>query len=82
MIAGLKNLASKALPEKRLYLKSDTGTRFIRISTAAQVKVMLATTAVVGWSIVSTSVLLMDSLGSGNSAEQSLAKTEMYSSRL
>lgn len=72
----------KTFPEQRLFLKSDEGTRFLRLSTQSQLGLMTGGALVLGWTIFSTSVLLMDSLGSGTAREQSLREQAVYGQRL
>lgn len=72
----------KTFPEQRLFLKSDDGTRFLRLSTATQVSILTGGAIVLGWSIFSTSVMLMDSLGSGTAREQAMREHAVYGERL
>ena len=69
-------------PEQRLFLKSDSTTRFIRLRPVTQ-----AITAVVGvlalcWTIFATAILLMDFINSGSSREQVQRQTALYEERL
>ncbi|MCA0274345.1 MAG: DUF5930 domain-containing protein [Proteobacteria bacterium] len=70
------------LPEQRLFLRSDTETRFIRLRPMTQAIVLAGTSLVLAWSIVATAVLLMDSIGSGGAREQSQRELATYESRL
>ena len=74
--------ARKTFPEQRLFLKSDEGTRFLRLSTQVQIGVLATGAVVLGWTIFSTSVLLMDSLSSGTAREQALREQAVYGERL
>ena len=56
-------------PERRLFLKSDTDTRFIRLKSGTQVLAFAGSAAIIAWAIVATAILLMDSIGSGNFRE-------------
>ncbi|MDX1781718.1 MAG: DUF5930 domain-containing protein [Thalassovita sp.] len=69
-------------PERRLFLKSDNETRFIRLRPSTQLFAFAGSTLVVAWAIVATSVLLMDSIGSGNFREQAKRDQRTYESRL
>ena len=69
-------------PERRLFLKSDSETRFIRLRPSTQLFAFAGSTLVVAWAIVATSVLLMDSIGSGNFREQAKRDQRTYESRL
>lgn len=72
----------RKLPERRVFLKSDIDTRFIRLSSESQLLTLVVVGAVVSWSIVATAVVLMDSIGSGNFREQAKRDQSVYRSRL
>ncbi|MGL4279841.1 MAG: DUF5930 domain-containing protein [Albidovulum sp.] len=72
----------RRLPEQRLFLRSDTETRFIRLKPTTQAIALAGTSIVLAWSIVATAVLLMDSIGSGGAREQSRRELATYESRL
>lgn len=72
----------KRFPEKRLFLRSDTETRFIRLKPETQLLVMAGGGLVVGWSIIATAILLMDSIGAGNFRAQAQRDQATYEDRL
>tara|TARA_R110002110_G_scaffold47276_1_gene142154 strand:+ start:11913 stop:13229 length:1317 start_codon:yes stop_codon:yes gene_type:complete len=69
-------------PERRVFLKSDSDTRFIRLRPVTQLFVFSAASLFVAWSIVATAVILMDSIGSGNFREQAKRDQRTYQARL
>ncbi|MCA0871967.1 DUF5930 domain-containing protein [Seohaeicola saemankumensis] len=69
-------------PERRVFLKSDNDTRFIRLRPITQVIAYAGASAVVAWAIIATAVLLMDSIGSGNFREQAKRDQRVYQERL
>ncbi len=69
-------------PERRLFLKSDTDTRFIRLRPATQLFTYIGAAAVLAWAIVATAILLMDSIGSGNFRELAKRDQITYQQRL
>jgi murein DD-endopeptidase MepM/ murein hydrolase activator NlpD len=69
-------------PERRLFLKSDTDTRFIRLRPGTQLFAFAGASLVVAWAIVATAILLMDSIGSGNFREQAKRDQNTYQERL
>jgi murein DD-endopeptidase MepM/ murein hydrolase activator NlpD len=69
-------------PERRLFLKSDTDTRFIRLRPETQLLAYAGTTLVVAWAIVATAIVLMDSIGAGNFREQAKRDQQTYRERL
>ena len=72
----------RILPEQRLFLRSDTETRFIRLRPATQAIGLIGTGLVFAWTIVATAILLMDSIGSGTVREQARREQALYESRL
>lgn len=72
----------RRFPEKRLFLRSDTETRFIRLRSETQAVAWTGATLLVGWTIVATAILLMDSIGSGNFRAQAERDRIIYEDRL
>lgn len=72
----------KFFPERRLFLRSDTDTRFIRLRPSTQLVAFAGSTALVAWTIIATAILLMDSIGSGNFREQAKRDQSVYELRL
>jgi murein DD-endopeptidase MepM/ murein hydrolase activator NlpD len=72
----------RRLPEKRLFLRSETETRFIRLTPGRQFLVVAGSALVVGWAIVATAIILMDSIGAGNFRAQALRDKAIYEERL
>ncbi|MFK7753269.1 MAG: DUF5930 domain-containing protein [Sedimentitalea sp.] len=75
-------LLERHFPERRLFLKSDTDTRFIRLRPATQLFAYMGASLVVAWAIVATAILLMDSIGAGNFREQAKRDQENFQTRL
>ena len=69
-------------PERRVFLKSDTDTRFIRLRPMTQLAAFAGGALLVSWTIVATAILLMDSIGAGNFREQAKRDLITYQSRL
>ena len=69
-------------PERRVFLRSDTDTRFIRLKSESQLIAVIGTTGLVAWTIIATAILLMDSIGSGNFREQAKRDQTTYEQRL
>ncbi|GAB4296487.1 MAG: DUF5930 domain-containing protein [Roseovarius sp.] len=70
------------LPERRVFLRSDRDTRFIRLRPDTQLIALLGVCALVAWTIIATAILLMDSIGSGNFREQARRDQRTYEMRL
>jgi hypothetical protein len=72
----------KHFPERRVFLKSDNDTRFIRLRPITQLVALAGSAALVAWAIIATAVILMDSIGSGNFREQAKRDQRTYQARL
>lgn len=69
-------------PERRLFLRSETDTRFIRLKPTTQLFGFAGAAAIVAWSIIATALLLMDSIGAGNFRDQAKRDQKIYQERL
>ncbi len=69
-------------PERRVFLKSDTDTRFVRLRSETQFFAFLGASLLIAWAIVATSILLMDAIGAGNFREQAKRDQTTYQARL
>ncbi|WP_170349035.1 DUF5930 domain-containing protein [Ruegeria atlantica] len=78
----LHSLLERHFPERRVFLKSDNDTRFIRLSSETQIFAVAGVAVFVGWTAVATAILLMDSIGSGNFREQAKRDQATYQDRL
>lgn len=76
--AGLE----RVFPEKRLFLKSDSDTRFIRLRPATQALMVSGTALALGWMVFATSVMVMDQISAGSGAAQSQRRQAMFEQRL
>ncbi|WGW03213.1 M23 family metallopeptidase [Tropicibacter oceani] len=75
-------LIERFFPERRLFLRSETDTRFIRLKPETQAIAFAGSALVVSWTIVATAILLMDSIGAGNFREQAKREQITYQQRL
>ena len=77
-----RTVLERTFPEQRLFLRSDTETRFIRLSPGTQFAGIAGSAVLLGWTIVSSAILVMHSLGAGDLREQALRDQAVYESRL
>lgn len=82
MISRAKAATARVFPEKRLFLRSDAETKFIRLSSGAQLLATVGTAAVLGWTIMATAILVMDSMGAGSLRDQAMREQRLYEARL
>src|SRR5690606_19956434 len=78
----INSTLERFLPERRLFLKSDTETRFVRLRPVTQAIALSGSAILVGWTIVATSILLMDSIAAGSTRDQTQRQQALYESRL
>ena len=82
LIARLNHRIERYLPEQRLFLRSDTSTRFVRLQPLTQAVAIGAVSVFFAWGTIATSILLMDAIGSGNLREQAIRDQINYEQRL
>ena len=78
----IHSFLEQRFPERRVFVKSDCDTRFIRLSSEIQLIATIGVAAVVTWTIVASAIVLMDSIGSGNFREQAKRDHVTYRARL
>lgn len=67
---SLNTSLERFLPEKRLFLRSDDATRFIRLRPTTQLAAILGGTVISGWLLVASSIVVIDMVTSGSSDSQ------------
>ncbi len=82
LLDKLNAMLERRLPEQRLFLKSDSGTRFIRLRPTTIAAILGGTAVMVAWTIILTSVFLMDAISAGNAREQAQRERAIYEARL
>jgi len=75
-------LLERHFPERRVFLRSDADTRFIRLKPGTQFVAYAGTTTVLAWTIIATAILLMDTIGAGNFRDQAKRNQRTYETRL
>ena len=78
----IHSILERHFPERRVFLKSDNDTRFIRLHPSTQLIAFAGSALLVAWAIVATAIILMDSIGSGNFREQAKRDQRTYQARL
>lgn len=82
MLRKLNHQLERSFPEQRVFLRSDRGTRYLRLTPVTQLIALTGTSVFGAWLIVASSILLMDSIGSGNLREQSNRDLVLFENRL
>ena len=78
----LNNFLEYFIPEKRLFLRTGSETRFVRLSPITQIIAILGSITFIGWSIIATAIVLLDTIGSGNFRDQARRDQAIYEERL
>ena len=78
----LNSILGRRVPEKRLFLRTDTETRFVKLSPLTQVFMLLGVSVIVIWSIIATAIVLIETIGSGNFRDQARRDQALYEERL
>ncbi len=78
----INGVVGRYFPEQRLFLKSDTDTRFIRLPPMTQAVAVTGAALFLGWTILATSILLMESISAGSGREQAQRQQTLYEARL
>jgi len=78
----LRGYIERAFPEQRIFLRSETETKFIRLGSLTQATAWVGSAVFVGWAIIATAIILMDSIGSGSLRDQAAREQRLYEQRL
>ena len=78
----LHALLERYVPERRLFIRSEDHTRFLRLTPVTQLLAWSGGTVLVGWSIVASAILLMDGIGSSSFRDQAARDQTIYENRL
>lgn len=78
----INHALERILPERRVFIRSETDTRFIRLHPLTQAIGLGGGAVVIGWTILASAILMMDSISAGNLREQALRDQRLYEARL
>ncbi len=70
------------MPEKRLFLKSETGTRFVRLRPLTQAAIVTTTGLAATWTAIVTAVFFIDAINAGSNRDQVARASQAYQERL
>jgi murein DD-endopeptidase MepM/ murein hydrolase activator NlpD len=69
-------------PEKRLFIQTEQGTTYRRLTPLSQLGLACGTTVMAGWFAVATSAVVLDLVGSQGESAQTAVLGDAYESRL
>lgn len=78
----LDHWLGRHLPERRLFLRSDTSTSYVRLRPLTQAALIGGGSAFVIWTLVATTILLVQSVGQGDLRAASLREQSYFEERL
>lgn len=70
------------LPEKRLFLRSDSSTRFVRLRPMAQAVILSGTVVYMAWSLIATAIVFFDVVGSTDLRDSARREQSYFEERL
>jgi murein DD-endopeptidase MepM/ murein hydrolase activator NlpD len=70
------------LPERRLFLRSETSTSFVRLRPLTQALCLSLGSALVVWTLAATAILAVQSVGAGDIRAASLREQDYFQERL
>lgn len=82
LISRANATLERHLPEQRLFLKSEEGTRFVRLRPVTQAGMILGAAVLAGWTVIVTSIFLIDTISAGNARDVAQREQLMYQQNL
>jgi murein DD-endopeptidase MepM/ murein hydrolase activator NlpD len=81
-ITRLNHVLAKYIPEQRIYMRSESSTRVLRLSPLTQT--VLGSAVVVGfcWTVIATSAVMLNSISAKSQKVQTAVLQEAYDTRL
>lgn len=82
LIEHVDKALERRISEKRLFLRSRDEVRYIRLTPLSQVAAMAGVSLAVGWMLIASAIVLMDSVGAGALRDQAAREQALYETRL
>jgi murein DD-endopeptidase MepM/ murein hydrolase activator NlpD len=82
ILSRINHALERRFPERRVFLKSDVDTRFIRLRPLTQAVAVTVGGALIAWTILATAILMIDRLSAGNAREQAQRSVGEFERRL
>lgn len=82
LIDRINTSLERWLPEQRLFIKSDTATRFVRLRPLTQLGALATGGALFAWAVGASSVLFINHISSGSAREQAAIAQAAFEQRL
>lgn len=82
LTTALDQRLARHLPERRLFLRSDTSTSYLRLRPLTQALAIAGLAAFVVWSLIATTLVVVQSVGSGDLRAAALREQNYFEERL
>lgn len=82
ILQRMNHALERRFPEQRLFLKSDTDTRFIRLRPLSQAMIAVVGGGMVAWTILATAILMIDFLSADTARVQAQRSVTEFERRL
>ncbi len=82
LVNSLNASLERWFPEKRLFLRSDSATRFVRLRPVTQCLALGGVALLLGWTLVVSSILAFDAISAGSSRDQVTRAQSAFEQRL
>ncbi|WP_344847278.1 M23 family metallopeptidase [Celeribacter arenosi] len=82
MIRQFNHMLERRFPERRIFIRSEAETRYLRLTPLTQCAGIVGTTLLGAWMITASAMVLMDSIGSGNLRDQTSRDLVLFENRL
>jgi len=82
LTARLEAALARHLPERRVFLRSERETRFVRLRPLTQAMGLGGAALILLWTVVASAILIMDEIGSGNIRAHAAREKASYEQRL
>lgn len=82
LIEHVDKALERRISEKRLFLRSQGDTRYIRLTPLSQLAGLAGVSLVVAWMLIATAIVLMDNVGAGALRDQAAREQALYETRL
>ena len=82
LIEHVDKALERRISEKRLFLRSEGETRYVRLGPLAQLTGLAGGALLMGWMLLATAIVMMDSVGAGSLRDQAAREQALYETRL
>lgn len=81
-IGSINRFLSRHVPEQRIYMRTDRGTRYVRMSPATQTVIGVGVAVSFCWTIIASSALVIDFISAKSDKVQTEVMQQAYDRRL